>query len=131
MPTEDVKRLFPRSHRLKSSLLIRDVMRQRHALFCFPIKCFYTVQPASAEPVKTAFMVSKKRFHHAVDRNRVKRLMREAYRLNRQEFALPKGTSANICWMFVGAELPSYTQVETAVRTILKELQSNLQSERS
>ena len=129
MPTEDAKWLFPRSHRLKSSLLIRDVMRQRHALFCFPIKCFYTVQTASVEPVKTAFMVSKKRFHHAVDRNRVKRLMREAYRLNRQEFALPESVSANICWMFVGTELPSYAQVEASFRTLLKELQAHVQSE--
>lgn len=128
MPTEDAKRLFPRSHRLKSSLLIRDVMRQRHALFCFPVKCFYTVQTASAEPVKTAFMVSKKRFHHAVDRNRVKRLMRESYRLNYLEFALPEGLSANICLMFVGTELPTYAQVEEAVCTILKDMQSKIQS---
>lgn len=129
MPTEDVKRLFPRSHRLKSSLLIRDIVRQRKSLFCFPIKCFYTVQAVdSAEPCKIAFLVSKKRFHHAVDRNRVKRLMRESYRLNRQEFALPDGLSVNLCWMFVGTELPNYSQVEDAARNILKELQSKVQS---
>lgn len=129
MPTEDVKRLFPRSHRLKSSLLIRDIVRLRQTLFCFPIKCFYTIQIGdSSESTKVAFMVSKKRFHHAVDRNRVKRLMREAYRLNRQEFALPDGVSVNICLMFVGTELPVYSQVEAAVRTLLKELQSKVQS---
>jgi ribonuclease P protein component len=82
----------------------------------------------SQEPSKVAFMVSKKRFHHAVDRNRVKRLMREAYRLNRQELAFPDGVSANICLMFVGTELPSYPQVEETTRTILQELQSKLQS---
>ena len=87
------------------------------------------MQTASVEPVKTAFMVSKKRFHHAVDRNRVKRLMREAYRLNRQEFALPESVSANICWMFVGIELPSYAQVEASFRTLLKDLQAHVQSE--
>jgi len=82
----------------------------------------------SQAPSKVAFMVSKKRFHHAVDRNRVKRLMRESYRLNYQEFALPEGLSANICLMFVGTELPTYAQVQEAVRTILKDLQSKVQS---
>lgn len=86
------------------------------------------MQTDSQAPSKVAFMASKKRFHHAVDRNRVKRLMREAYRLNRQEFAFPEGVSANICLMFVGTELPTYAQVEEAVCTILKDLQSKVQS---
>lgn len=125
MPTEDVKRTFPRSSRLKSSQLIKDVVHQRQSLFSFPIKCFYTVQKESSEvPSKVAFLVSKKRFRHAVDRNRVKRLLREVYRLNNQDFTFPDNISVTMCWMFVGVELPSYEQVEAAARNILKEMQS-------
>lgn len=125
MPTEDVKRTFSRSSRLKSSQLIKDVVHQRQSLFCFPVKCFYTVQKSSVNlPPKVAFLVSKKRFHHAVDRNRVKRLLREAYRLNSHECKFPDSVSVMMCWMFVGVELPTYEQVDEAARHIFKEMQS-------
>ena len=43
-------------------------------------------------------VVSKKSFRHAVDRNRAKRLMREAFRLLVKEGAAPEKTE----WVFVG-----------------------------
>ena len=43
-------------------------------------------------------VVSKKSFRHAVDRNRAKRLMREAFRLLVKDGAAPAGTS----WVFIG-----------------------------
>ena len=53
-----------------------------------------------------------------------KRLLRETYRLNSPDFKLPENVSVTMCWMFVGAELPTYQQVDDAVRHILKELQT-------
>lgn len=79
--------------------------------------------------MKVAFLVSKKRFHHAVDRNRVKRLLRESYRLHNQEFVLPNDITLNLCWMMVSPELPSFQQVEIAALQIFKELQTKVNAQ--
>ncbi|MBO6079874.1 MAG: ribonuclease P protein component [Bacteroidales bacterium] len=124
MPTADANFSFPKSSRLKSSLLIKDIVRQHNAVLSFPIKCFYDIEKTDGQSMsKVAFLVSKKRFRHAVDRNRTKRLLREAYRLHCQELALPENISLNLCWMFVGGELPTLSQVDSASCQIFKELQ--------
>ncbi len=129
MPTADAKFVFPQTCRLKSSPQIRDVVLQRQSVFHFPIKCCYSIVKASGTPgCQIAFLVSKKRFRHAVDRNRVKRLMREAYRLNRHDLIPPDGQSLRLCWMFVGNELPNFPHVETAAKQILRDLQQRLHS---
>ena len=124
MPTADANFSLPKSSRLKSSLLIKDIVRQHNAVFSFPIKCFYSIEKTDDQMTsKVAFLVSKKRFRHAVDRNRTKRLLREAYRLHRQELTVPDNISLNLCCMFVGGELPTLSQVDGAVCQIFRELQ--------
>ena len=130
MPTEDAKFALPKSARLKSSLLIKNIVRQRDAVFSYPIKCFYSFEKTEHSTTsKVAFLVSKKRFHHAVDRNRVKRLLREAYRLHNQELDLPENLALNLCWMMVGTELPTFQEVESAAQQIFKELQSKVNAQ--
>ena len=114
--------VFPKSFRLKSSLRIKSVVQQRISLYSFPIKCFY--EQGACEGAKVAMIVSKKRFPHATDRNRVKRLMREAYRLNRHLLLLPDRCGLEMCWMYVGSELPTFAQVQSAARHIFEDLQT-------
>lgn len=128
MPAADAKSfVFPRSSRLKSSLIIKNVVHQRESFFCYPIKCFYHIEEtACITPPKVAMLVSKKRFHHATDRNRVKRLMREAYRLHLPDVSFPEKYALQLCWMFVGVEMPDYQRIEKAFVDIFHHLETKL-----
>lgn len=127
MQAADVKApVFPKSIRLKSSLRIKRIVQQRRFVFSFPIKCFYGL---GSKDAKVAVIVSKSRFKHATDRNRVKRLMREAYRLNRHRLVLPDNLGIEMCWMYVGRELPNFTQVCAAAEHVFEELQSIVNTE--
>ena len=123
MQGADVKiSAFPKSCRLKSSLRIKNIVQQRRYVFSYPIKCFYDF--GAEEGAKVAVIVSKKRFQHATDRNRVKRIMREAYRLNRHQLFLPDHCGVEMCWMYVGDELPTFEQMHAAAIYVFAELQS-------
>ena len=61
---------------------------------------------------KFIFTVSKKKFKRAVDRNRIKRLMREVVRKE-------KVNDKNIAFVFIGKELPTYNEVEKSIKTII------------
>lgn len=54
------------------------------ALSVFPLRAVFRLTPSGKPPrAKVLLSVSKRRLHHAVDRNRVKRQLREAYRHNK------------------------------------------------
>ena len=76
----------------------------------------------SSFPIQFTASVSKRRFKHAVDRNRVKRLIREAYRLRKHELydALSE-EGPQLAWMiiFIGKELPDYPKVDKAMRKLI------------
>lgn len=88
----------------------------------YPIKCFYRRVTRGEVAVQLAVVVSKRRFKHAVDRNRVKRLMREAYRLQKQGFDLVTDSTLQMCWLFVGRELPTFEQVRKAVGHLARKM---------
>lgn len=115
---------FPKSQHLKSSLYIRKIVSARQYVTKYPIKCFFETLPCEDDFVelKVAFLVSKRKFKHATDRNRVKRLFREAFRLKKHHLDLPENTTLNMCWMFVGDEIPTFQQVEAAAIAIFAKI---------
>ncbi len=69
--------------------------------------------------------MSGKIFKRAVDRNRVKRLTREAYRLQKkqlQEATMQKKLQLSIFFIYTGKELPAFNIVREKVNVILNKL---------
>ena len=75
---------FKKEEKLKSKKLIEQLFEQGSILKKFPLRMVYLkVELGSDYAVKAGFSVSKRKFKHAVDRNKIKRLMRECYRKNK------------------------------------------------
>lgn len=98
----------------------------------FPLKVFYTEMPADAiESIQAGVGVSARNFRKAVDRNRIKRLLREAYRLNKA--MLHETTAAHkkklaVFFLYTGKELPEFELVNDKMRKALEKLAATIQS---
>lgn len=116
---------FSAQERIKSTLIIKSIFEKKQSCKAFPIKCFYRVVKG-ATPLQLAVVVSKRRFKHAVDRNRVKRLMRESFRL--QKHIIPKVSNITIqmCWLYMDNTLPDSKTMMNAGQQLLLKLKNEL-----
>ena len=119
---------FRIGERLKSAKKIQSLFVTGKSLFKFPVKLAYRVeipdQGARAE-IKAAFSVPKKRIKKAVDRNKVKRRMREAYRLNKMvlwDEVKNEEISVSLMWVYVSDEILEYSNIEKAIKDLIKQL---------
>ena len=92
----------------------------------YPLRVIYVEkQPVSGAEAAVLISVSKKRFKQAVKRNRIKRLIREAYRLNKQallQSLREKEKGLLIGFLFVGNELPEWKTIDGAMVKALDSL---------
>lgn len=73
-----------KEERLKSKKLIGKLYQEGIAIKVFPLRMVYIqVEHTSSFPAQVGVSVPKRNFKRAVARNRIKRLMRESYRLNK------------------------------------------------
>ena len=80
-------------------------------------------------PLQAGFGASSRHFKKAVDRNRIKRLSREAYRLQKQPLlqrVKEKGVSMALFFIYTGKELPDYAtaseKIGVALQKLIKEI---------
>jgi ribonuclease P protein component len=117
---------FRKSERLCSRTVIDEIFSKGKELRKFPylLKYIYSSETA-VNPVQIVVSVPKKRAKSAVDRNRLRRQIKEAYRLNKDELQLYFQTnkcSIVIFLIYTGKEKEVYTLLEEKLKVILKEL---------
>jgi len=105
---------FPKQERMVSRQLIETLFGGKcsHSLATFPLRIVYRTCERQTDdaPVQLLVSVSKRHFKHAVDRNRVKRQIREAWRCHRQMLAeaLPETVQLQLaCIWLSDAHCPS------------------------
>ena len=118
---------FTKEERLCNKKLIDELFRNGSSFLCYPFKVSWLAVPANpALPVQVVFAVSKKRYKHAVDRNLLKRRMREAYRLSKEQYLyLPlKDMGKQIVFSigYVGKEIADYAFIEKKMLKLLNRL---------
>lgn len=78
---------FPLKEHLKSKSVIDSLYANGTSVTAFPLRAVFMEQPATQEPSAAILInVAKRRFRHAVDRNLLKRRIREAYRTGKHRF---------------------------------------------
>ncbi|NQZ43282.1 MAG: ribonuclease P protein component [Flavobacteriaceae bacterium] len=116
---------FKTNERLKSKVLFEKLFNEGASITVFPIKLHYLKTDAFSEvPIKVAVSAPKRRFRKAVDRNRIKRLLREAYRLNKPLiFNNIEGNYAFLI-LYLGRKMPSYDILDDALKEVLEKLKA-------
>ncbi len=77
---------FPKKEKLTSKIIIDRLFKEGEARFKYPFRVLFLSDTSYSESFpQVVISVSKRNFKRAVDRNRIKRLIREAYRLQKNE----------------------------------------------
>ncbi len=120
------KSTFGELEKLKSRKIIDQLFKEGKSVSINGFTLVYLIQPLQTfYPAQAGFSVPKKFFKHAVDRNRVKRLMREVYRTHKinlyQKLATDKKQMA-LMFIYKGKALPEYELVSKSVIHCLNRL---------
>lgn len=143
---------WKKAEKLKSRKRIERVFREGKSFSLFPYRVHFLLQPLAAapsapiaagasmpalpmlpgpraksgpSPLQAGFGASSRHFKKAVDRNRIKRLSREAYRLQKDPLLqrlTEKGFSMAVFFIYTGKELPGYATVTEKIGVALQKL---------
>ncbi len=103
---------------LKSKKELDEIFKKSQSFSHFPVRVVFILKEENTD-TKVAFSVPKKKFKKAVDRNRIKRLLREAYRLQQKEL---KTEGLRMMWIYTGEKLPEYEEVFSSIKKLIAEI---------
>jgi len=120
---------FPSKEKLKLKKQIEKLFQTGKAFSFAPIRIIYTFQPKTDDSLlKFGVSVPKKKFKRAVDRNKVKRLIREAWRLQQTSIKelLPQDQQLHCFLVYQHNKIESFEQISKTVTQIITKLAHHL-----
>jgi len=118
-----MRNTFNKEEKLKKKTLIAELFAGGKSISVFPLKMIYLeTDHDSAYKIQAGVSVSKRNFKKAVQRNRIKRLMRESYRKNKFLIYNSEDTKKHI-FMFIyqGKNEVTYQVMEEKMIKLIKE----------
>jgi len=117
---------FQKGERLCSQKIIGELFTTGESFLAYPLKVvFLKTELPECFPVQAAFTVSKRNFKRAVDRNLLKRRMREAYRLNKPDLynqIADKKLQIAIMFVYIAKDISEYPAIDKAMISAFKKV---------
>jgi ribonuclease P protein component len=114
---------FDKTMRLKRRKIIEKLFKNGHSFGMYPLRAVWLPVEQSPEncTVQMGVSVAKKKFPHAVDRNRIRRQVREAFRIQQ---GLLTGIERPVVLMvlYTAAETLPFGDIEGAMTRLLKKM---------
>lgn len=117
---------FSKAERLKSAKVLGDLFKSGRTYMAYPFRVVWLPLPDVLDqgfPAQTAFSAPKRAFKSAVARNRIKRLMREAYRLQKHVFyerLREENGPIGVLLMYVAKEELPFSEFEAGMKKVVK-----------
>jgi ribonuclease P protein component len=121
------KNTLGKKERLKSKKLIGKLFEEGKSIKKYPFRLIYLIQDKNSFKIKTqaSFSVPKRNFKKAVDRNRIKRLIKEAYRLEQRKILQDYNLPFVIMITYLGKKEPIFCDVKENIKELLTLFKEN------
>lgn len=127
--------IFTKEERICNEIEITRLFEKGESFISYPVRVVWIVNNEDASKiVKVLISVSKKKLRHAVDRNRVKRLVREAYRLNKTDFCntvAETGKSLSVCFIWLPSDKIDFKKVDRKISEALARISEKMLNQSS
>lgn len=118
---------LPKTERLKSRKSLEQLFASGKSFSVFPIKVFYQLADAATPNIEMGVGVSSRNFKKATDRNRIKRLLRETYRTQKELISSPEGKKIDVFFLYLAKELPDFVTLKKQMQEALQKLNERVQ----
>lgn len=126
-----------KNERLYGKNALDALFDRGRTIFAAPVRAVYLIEKNktndNTEPLRAAFSVPSKSFKRAVDRNLLKRRMREAYRKNKNDTAdsaRQANLNCTVMFIYTAKEILPYSEIEAKLLVTLQHLHKKIGNEK-
>lgn len=116
---------FPKKERLSSKIDIEELFKSKNTFTQDKIKVYWKQKYSNTENVSVLFSVPKKIVSLATKRNKIKRLLKESYRINKK-IIQKKDKEIHIAFVYLSTEIPNFNTIEEKIKLILQRLNDQI-----
>lgn len=120
---------FKKEERLCNKRLLQQLYQRGSSFLLYPYRVVFLPYTRLSVPVQVVLSVPKRNIKHAVDRNRIKRRMREIYRLEKTRHLYPfmqeKPDTLLLAIHYIGKQEESFPRMQSRMGKLIKKLEAD------